>query len=165
MRGSSKSRFSPFPFQTHSWTMDMSQKAPPGTPRAPQNAPQSDKGASKSVLGASQKHSGNVPRGSLSVQRTFWGGRRVSGLHFGALETRLPLLFKPSSAPTTSLFSCLSPPFFSLLSSLLSPLLSSLFSARTYDLGRKVKHTRRRRHKEARNQGTKGPAGCAEHFK
>ena len=133
---------------------------PKSTPRDPQSTPK----RIPERQGSAQESPGSLREAAQKrPKRTLGRPEDVLGWSEGSLAFILEL-WRPvvlsSSSPQA-----LQPHMFSLFSPLSPSLSSSLLSPRTYDLGRKVKHPRRQRHKETRNQGTKGPAGCAEHFK
>ena len=88
MRGSSKSRCSPFSLRTASGTRKNLPKSTSRDPQTPENASQSDQGALKRAPGASSKQPRSVPRGALGVHKASWsglGGLWTSFWRFGDL--------------------------------------------------------------------------------
>ena len=132
-------------------------------PKSATRDPQSTPKRIPERQGSAQESPGSLLEAAQKrPKRTLGRPEDVLGWSEGSLAFILELwrpVFLSFSSPQA-----LQPPLFSLFSPLSPSLSSSLLSPRTYDLGRKVKHPRRQRHKETRNQGTKGPAGCAEHF-
>ena len=88
LRGSSKSRCSPFSLRTASGTRKNLPKSTSRDPQTPENASQSDQGALKRAPGASSKQPRSVPRGALGVHKASWsglGGLWTSFWRFGDL--------------------------------------------------------------------------------